>query len=164
MSEKIVAPILYVCTHKGCDYSSGKTGLDGDGKPRLVEVKTRTGNTKLALQSPPYGTVSAKAGEKAICPVCGSACTEVEDGRHKFLRLNSQRITVLREKMRLIGNTMKGAQYDPTQDDVKRVQALIYAEADTLNDLCDKRIEKIINPGARAAKSGTQTVKIPFAL
>lgn len=166
MADKIVAPILYVCRNQDCDFSTAEVGMDGTGKPRIIVIKTRKGNEKPVLESPPYGVVSAKPGEKAICPVCGTVCTEIEDGRHKFLRLNSQRVGVLREKMRLIGNTMKGAQYDPTESDIAKVQKLLYAEFDVLSDLCDKRVEKIKNPGQRASssRSGQVKVKIPFAL
>jgi hypothetical protein len=167
MSEqnKIVAPILYVCSNPKCDYSLGHVGVDANGKVRIVMVKTRKGNDKPQLASPPYGVVSAKVGEKAICPVCGGVCTEVENGRHKFLRLNTQRINAVAEKMRLIGNTMKGAQYEPTTDDLVKVQKFLYAQFDTVNDLIDKRAEKISNPGVRAAGKAHQVkVKVPFTL
>lgn len=163
--NKVVAPKLYVCTAKDCDFSLGTVGVDKDGNPRLIEVTTRGGNHKMDLQSPPYGVVSAKDGEVAKCPVCGAVLTTEEDGRHKFLRLNSQRIMAVREKMRLIGNTMKGAQYDPSADDLKRVQSILYAEFDTLSNLIDKRAEKIANGGQTTRKHvGGNKVKIPFAL
>jgi len=164
MSNKVIAPVLYVCTNKGCDFSSREIGVDKDGKPRIIMVKTRKGAEKPALQSPPYGVVSAKVGDKAICPVCGAVCTTVEDGRHKYLRLNSQRVARLVETMRLIGNTHKGAQYEPTENDVAHVRQLIYAHVDALGDLMDKRIERIKNPSAHAPRAGQATVKLPFAL
>lgn len=167
MSEtKVVAPILYVCTAKGCDYSAASVGLDKEGKPRVIQIKTRRGNDKLALQSPPYGVVSAMPGTVARCPVCGAVCTDIEDGRHKFLRLNSQRVSAVREKMRLIGNTMKGAQYTPTIDDLVKVQKILYTEFDVLSDLIDKRTEKINNPDATRTRThaGMAKVKIPFSL
>ncbi len=165
-TKKVVAPKLFMCTNATCDFSTGKVGVDKDGKPRLIEVTTRKGNKKVDLQSPPYGVVSAKEGETAVCPVCGAVLTTEEDGRHKFLRLNSQRIAAVREKMRLIGNTMKGAQYDPSADDLKKVQSILYAEVDTLMGLIDRRAEKIANGGntPRQHKVGAKNVKIPFAL
>lgn len=168
MSEEIkVTPKLFLCTAPGCDFSLGNVGVDKDGKARLVVVTTRKGNEKTALQSPPYGVISAMPGKVAICPVCGATMTVEEDGRHKFLRLNSQRITAVREKMRLIGNTMKGAQYAPNADDLAHVQKVLYATFDVVADLIDKRAEKLANPegtSRKGRKAGTVKVKIPFSL
>lgn len=133
MANEKVTPILYVCANAGCTYSGATVGANVSDKP--------------------YGVVSAKPGEPAKCPVCGAVCSTVEDGRHKFLRLNSQRIGAVRDKMRLIGNTMKGAQYEPAQDDLKRVRAVLYAEFDRLGKLIDAREEKILNPGVKTAKA-----------
>jgi hypothetical protein len=139
-----VTPVLYVCSAKDCTFSQGIVSDNANDKP--------------------YGTVSAKPGEKAVCPVCGAVCNDVENGRHKFLRLNSQRIGAIREKMRLVGNTMKGAQYEPTVDDLKRVRAVLYAEFDRLGAMIDAREEKIINPGETDGKKRTVKVKRTFAL
>ena len=144
MSEIKVTPMLYVCTAKDCSFSAGIVGNLPDDKP--------------------YGVVSAKPGTAAKCPICGANCTTIEDGRHKFLRLNSQRIGAICEKMRLVGNTMKGAQYEPTVDDLKRVRAVLYAEFDRLGVLIDTREEKIINPGETDGKKRTTKVRRVFAL
>jgi hypothetical protein len=139
-----VTPVLYVCSAKDCTFSAGIVGNNANDKP--------------------YGTVSAKPGVKAVCPICGAVCNTIEDGRHKFLRLNSQRIGCIREKMRLVGNTMKGAQYEPTVDDLKRVREVLYAEFDRLGAMIDAREEKIINPGETDGKKRTAKVKRTFAL
>jgi hypothetical protein len=149
-----VTPVLYVCNAKDCTFSLAT--------PSTYKAKNRKGD--IVETTDVYGTVSAKPGEKAICPVCGAVCNDVENGRHKFLRLNSQRIGAIREKMRLVGNTMKGAQYEPTVDDLKRVRAVLYAEFDRLGAMIDAREEKIINPGETDGKRRTVKVKRTFAL
>lgn len=143
MADKKATPILYVCTAEKCTFSTGAVSAHADDKP--------------------YGAVSAKPGIVAKCPVCGAACDTVEDGRHKFLRLNSMRVGAVREKMRLIGNTLKGAQYEPTQDDLKRLREVLYGTFDVVNDQIDKREERILNPEARTARKGNK-VKRTFSL
>lgn len=144
MSEKTLTPILYVCTSSDCTFSAPGVGSHPEDKP--------------------YGYVSAKPGEAAVCPVCGAKCTTVEDGRHRFLRLNSARLGVIIEKMKLVGNTMKGAQYEPTVDDLKRVRAVLYANFDQLGKLIDAKEEKLINPDAVKATDKVKTRKKMFSL
>lgn len=144
MSEKKVTPILYVCNAQGCTYSKGEVSEHAKDKP--------------------YGVVSAMPGTKAVCPVCGKPVNTIEDGRHKFLRLNSMRIGAVREKMRLIGNTMKGAQYEPTTEDLAKVRQVIYSEVDRLQGLIDAREQKILNPGETSGKRTTTKKRNTFAL
>ena len=162
-TEKRVT-IQYVCTADGCDYSAANVGVDKDGKPRVAIVKTRKGNNKAAFVSPPYGVVSGTETENPVCPVCGAKCTTVEDGRHKFLRLNSKRIARVRKELRLVGNTMRGSQYEPTVEDVKKVVGILYGEFDYVNDAADKRIERIIGGGGTRKRKGAKVLEIPFSL
>ena len=143
MADKKATPILYVCTAEKCTFSTGVVSAHADDKP--------------------YGAVSAKPGKVAKCPVCGASCSTVEDGRHKFLRLDSMRVFSVQEKMRLIGNTLRGAQYEPTDDDLTRLQTVLYGTFDVVSDLIDKRREKLRNPEARTARKGNK-VKRTFSL
>lgn len=143
MSEK-VTPLLFVCNATGCSFSG----------PEVSE------NTR----DKPYGVVSAKPGEQAKCPVCGGSCTTIEDGRHKFLRLNSMRVFAVVEKMRLIGNTTTGAQYEPTVDDLEKVRTVLFATFDRVSGQLDRKIERIKNPGETGKRTKSAPKRRTFAL
>ena len=162
-TEKKVS-VLYVCTAKGCDYSLPVVGVDGQNGPRIVMAKNRKGENVPTLQSPPYGTISAGADEKPVCPNCGAVCTELEDDRHKALRVLSPRIQRTVEQVRLIRNVLKGSQYDLAVDDLNKLRKILYAEMDALQHAIDTREERITSPTGRVRDSKVKAVKIPFAL
>jgi hypothetical protein len=137
---------MFVCDAENCEFSGPNTTIK-----------------KGEITSVPYAVLSVPDGEKGKCPLCGAELTVVEDERHAFLRVQSRSIGNVADHMKRVIQRLTSSQYGPTEDDVEKVRAVISSLADQVESACDRRIERIKNPTARASK-GKKAATPKFAL